>query len=283
MVSGDHPEEDTSRVLDENELRQYQMLLGILNWVTCLGRVDVAFAASSLSRFNACPREGHLHRVLRVFGYLKRHKNRRIVIDSNDPIHVGGEDALKQDFTSLLQELYPNATEELDTALPPPLMNELDITAFVDSDHAHDKVTRRSITGILILVGRTPVFIFSKRQGAIETSTYGAEFCAMRTAVEEIQSIRYMLRSLGVKVTLASLVCGDNLGVIQNCTVPESLLKKKHVAIAYHMSRGPQHQSAASGIVHPIKVSGKNNFADILTKAVTGTVFWSILERLTRG
>ena len=199
------------------------------------------------------------------------------------PYSCGGEDALKQDFTSLLQEFYPDATEELDTALPPPLMNELDITAFVDSDHAHDKVTRRSFTGILILVGRTPVFIFSKRQGAIETSTYGAEFCAMCTAVEEIQSIRYMLRSLGVKVTLASLVCGDNLGVIQNCTVSESLLKKKHVAIAYHMSRGPQHQSAASGIVHPIKVSGKNNFADILTKAVTGTVFWSILERLTRG
>ena len=101
----------------------------------------------------------------------------------------------------------------------------------------------------------------------------------MRTAVEEVQSIRYMLRCLGVKVTVASLICGDNLGVIQNCTVSDSLLKKKHVAIAYHKSR----ESAAAGIVHPIKVASKNNFADILTKAMSGPAFWSILERVTRG
>ena len=91
----------------------------------------------------------------------------------------------------------------------------------------------------------------SKRQGAIETSTYGAEFCAMRTAVEEVQSVRYMLRCLGVKVDTASLICGDNKGVVQNCTISDSLLKKKHVAIAYHKTR----ESAAAGIVHPIKRS----------------------------
>ena len=56
----------------------------------------------------------------------------------------------------------------------------------------------------------------------------------MRTAIEEVQSVRYMLRCLGVKVKHATLICGDNKGVIQNCSLPESLLKKKHVAIAYH-------------------------------------------------
>ena len=61
------------------------------------------------------------------------------------------------------------------------------------------------MTGILILVGRTPVCFMSKRQGATETSTYGAEFCAMRTAVEGVTSIRYMLRCHGVKVRHASL------------------------------------------------------------------------------
>ena len=83
MVTGDHPEEDTTRLLNEDEQNNYQMLIGILNWVTCLGRIDIAFAASSLSRFSACPREGHLNRVLRVFGNLKKNKNRRIIVDSN--------------------------------------------------------------------------------------------------------------------------------------------------------------------------------------------------------
>ena len=42
------------------------------------------------------------------------------------------------------------------------------------------------------------MFYPPKHQGAIETSTYGAEFNDMKTAVEEIISIRYMLGCLGV-------------------------------------------------------------------------------------
>ena len=159
--------------------------------------------------------------------------------------------------------MYPDAAEELDANLPPPLVEEISITAFVDSDHAHDKVTRRLITGLIAFLGRTPVFYFSKRQGAIETSTYGAEFCAMKTGVEETIAIRYMMRCLGVKVEIASLLCGDNLGVIQNSTIKVSLLKKKHVAISYHKTR----EASAAGIVHPIKTCGTINYSDVLTKS----------------
>ena len=66
------------------------------------------------------------------------------------------------------KEEYPDAVEEIDANLPTPLVDELAITMFVDSDHAHDKVTRRSITGLIVLVGRTPVFYYSKRQGAVK-------------------------------------------------------------------------------------------------------------------
>jgi hypothetical protein len=239
-----------------------------------IGRIDVAHATSSLSRFTACPRKGHLERLLRVFGFLKKRPNWRIVVDSQDPIYEGGEDLLSRDFTKELGDQYPGAFEEIDANLPKPLINEIEITVFVDSDHAHDKVSRRSITGLLIFVGRTPVFYTSKRQGAIETLTYGAEFCGMKTAVEELIAVRYMLRCLGVKVEHASMICGDNLGVIQNATISESLLKKKHVAIAYHKTR----EAAAAGICHPIKMGGVNNFADTLTKAQTIETFarWSV-------
>jgi hypothetical protein len=277
MVDGDHPEEDSSELLDDKDHKTYQMLIGMLVWICCIGRVDVTFPVTSMSRFTACPRKGHLKRVLRIFGYLKKHKNRRIIVDSRDPIIEGGRDILDKDFTKIFADFYPDASEEIDRKIPEPLIDELEITAFVDSDHAHDKVTRRSISGLLVLVGRTPVFFMSKRQGAIATSTYGAEFCAMRTAVEEVCSIRYMLRCLGVEVTYASLICGDNSAVISNCTLSDSLLKKKHVAIAYHTTR----EAAAAGIIHPVKVSSANNFSDILTKAVSKKTFWTIYGKLT--
>eukprot|EP00957_Ditylum_brightwellii_P190537 14503596-Ditylum_brightwellii.AAC.1 len=101
----------------------------------------------------------------------------------------------------------------------------------------------------------------------------------MRTAVEEVQAIRYMLRCLGVKVKYSSLIRGDNHGVVLNSTVSDSLLKKKHVAIAYHKTR----EAAASRTIHPIKVASANTFADLLTKALTGKLFWRLYGELTRG
>ena len=142
-----------------------------------------------------------------------------------------------------------------------PLFDELAISAYVDSDHAHDKVSRRSITGIIIFVGGG--FALARRQGAIERSTYSAEFMAMKTAVEEVMSERYMLRCLGVKVTRLTPILGDNRSVIMNATIPSSLLKKKHVAISYHMTK----EATAAEICRPLKTNGKWNFSDICTKA----------------
>jgi hypothetical protein len=75
------------------------------------------------------------------------------------------------DYTKELGDLYPEAHEEIDTNAPAPLVKEMEITVFVDSDHAHDQATRKSITGIAVFVGRTPVFHFSKGQGALSTLT----------------------------------------------------------------------------------------------------------------
>ena len=98
-------------------------------------------------------------------------------------------------------------------------MEEISITIFVNSDHGDDKVTRRSITGLIAFLDQMPAFYLSKRQGAIETSTYGDELCAMKTGVEDTIVRRYVKRCLGVNVETTSLLCGDNMGVIQNNTI----------------------------------------------------------------
>jgi hypothetical protein len=47
---------------------------------------------------------------------------------------------------------------------------KVQMTAYVDADHAHDLVARRSITGILMMLNNTPVRWESKRQKTVETS-----------------------------------------------------------------------------------------------------------------
>jgi hypothetical protein len=43
-----------------------------------------------------------------------------------------------------------------------------------------------------------------------------------------------MLRSLGVDLDGPTLMLGDKMSVVLNASVPSSVLKKKHNAIAYH-------------------------------------------------
>jgi hypothetical protein len=63
----------------------------------------------------------------------------------------------------------------------------------------------------------------------------------------------------------ANLYC-DNGGVVANSTKPESTLKKKHNANAYHCVR----EAAAIGTIRIAKEDGKTNLADMLTKPLAG-------------
>ena len=77
----------------------------------------------------------------------------------------------------------------------------------------------------MIMVNITTLFFMREFQGAIKMIKYSEDLCAMQTAVEEVHSGRYMLHCIGVKVKYASFICGDNIGVIQNIAISDSLLK----------------------------------------------------------
>ena len=56
LEGGDHPELDTSELCDEHQTKQFQTLIGQLQWLISLGRFDIAVHVMSLSRFRAQPR-----------------------------------------------------------------------------------------------------------------------------------------------------------------------------------------------------------------------------------
>jgi hypothetical protein len=88
------------------------------------------------------------------------------------------------------------------------------------------------------------------------------EFIALKTAVELIEALCYKLRMFGIPIAgLANVYC-DNDSVVNNTTKPESTLKKKHNAIAYHHVR----EAVATKTVRIAWKDGKTNLADILTK-----------------
>ncbi len=134
--------------------------------------------------------------------------------------------------------------------------------------HAGDKVTRRSRTGVLVFLNRAPIVWYSKKQNSIESSTFGSEFTAMKTGVEITEGLRYKLRMMGVPLDGPTHVKADNMSVVKNSSIPESMLKKKSNSIAYHYVR----ERAASGAVAISYEPTGANVADMLTKIQPGPV-----------
>ena len=67
------PELDVSIALDPKRENYYQNLIGVLRWALELGRIEIHYHFSIMSRYLASSREGHLEQVFCIFSYLKKH------------------------------------------------------------------------------------------------------------------------------------------------------------------------------------------------------------------
>ena len=99
---------------------------------------------------------------------------------------------------------------------------------FVDANHAGEKTTRRSMTGVLIFCNRAPIIWHSKRQNGVETSTFGSEFTAMKNSIKMIAVLQYKLRIFGVPIDGYTEIFCDNEAVYNNESTPEYQISKKH-------------------------------------------------------
>ena len=72
MSSTYHPEIDESNLIKDNDkISLYRSTIGSLNWLIVLGRFDILYATSTLSRYNMAPREEHFDALIQILGYLQ--------------------------------------------------------------------------------------------------------------------------------------------------------------------------------------------------------------------
>ena len=151
------------------------------------------------------------------------------------------------------------------------------VTCFVDANHGGNLKDKKSQTGVLIFINKAPIHWYSKSQTTVEASTFGADFCAMKTALEMIEALRYNLRMFGITVKGPANIYCDNEAVTKNTTIPESTLKKKHHSVTYHRFR----EAVAGGTVRIAKQGTEKNLADLFTKILTAVRREFLLERFT--
>ena len=266
LEKNDHPELDTSPLLDEDGITKFQSMVGAAQWLVTLARFDIATAVMTMSRYRVAPRVGHMNRMKRLYGYVRNYPHALIRIRTDLP------DYSDLKFTEYDWEysVYGHVEEQVPRDAPPPLGKEVVTSTYLDANLYHDLITGRATTGILHFINKMPIDWFTKRQATVETATYGSEFIAARQGTDQIIDLRTTLRYLGVPIRGRAYMFGDNESVVTSATIPHSGLNKRHNALSYHRVR----EAIAAKILAFFHIKGLTNPADILSKHCGGNEIW---------
>ena len=85
------------------------------------------------------PRSGHLQQCLNIFYYLKHHHKSWVVLDTTT-FDIDWKPTKNkpspQDCAEAMKEIYPDVAMETPYDMPELRVNPVNITIFVDADHA---------------------------------------------------------------------------------------------------------------------------------------------------
>lgn len=143
------------------------------------------------------------------------------------------------------------------------------ITGFCDADWAGDTSDRRSQSGFLIYLGETLVAWSSRKQETVAWSSIEAEYRAVTTTVTNLDWVRNMMIELGVEVPNPMVVNSDNKGATFLATNQICHSKLKHIAIDVDFVK----ERVEQGVIRVCHILGKDEKADILTKALQPKAF----------
>ena len=116
-VTACHPELDATPLLEIDDCRKLQILLGIMKWMVTIGKLELCQVVSYLSYFGAYSRKGHLDLSVRYFGYVKHTINKQISVDSK-PMKFN---RTAPNFHKLIPDVikdYPESTEDTHPSFP---------------------------------------------------------------------------------------------------------------------------------------------------------------------
>ncbi|WVZ83459.1 hypothetical protein U9M48_030605 [Paspalum notatum var. saurae] len=212
----------------------YRSIVGSLRYLVHT-RPDITFAVGMASRFMASPTTEHMSVVKHLLRYIA------------GTIHYG---------------LVYNRQE-----------GGLTLCGYSDSDMAGDMDGRRSTSGVLYCLGRSPVSWQSQKQSVVALSSCEAEYIAASTAACQGIWLGRLLGSFYGKSAGVVTIYIDNQSSIQLCKNPVFHGRSKHIETRFHFIR----DCVEGGQVTVRKIHTDDQLADILTKAL-GKVRFQVLR-----
>ena len=149
------------------------------------------------------------------------------------------------------------------------------LVGFTDANWAGNVDNARSTTGYIFYLANGPISWKSKQQKTVALSSTEAEYMSLTAASQEALHLRSLLPILDIDVSLPTVIYEDNESALQLANNPVHHDRTKHIAIKHHFIR----ETISSKQIVVLRVVTKENVADMLTKAVTNTVYEHLIER----
>ena len=198
QISKEHsPKTPKDRALMEKI--PYASTIGSIMYAMLCTRLDMAFALSVMSIFQANPRKSQWETVKCILKYLRRTKDFFLV--------YGGE--------------------------------ELKLQGYTDSSFQSDPNYSRSTSGFLFTLNGGAVSWKSSKQPTTANSTTEAEYIAASDAAKEAVWLKKLITDLGVVPMISNpipLLCKNNVAIAQ-AKEPRSHQKSKHILRRFHLIR----------------------------------------------
>jgi ribonuclease HI len=228
--------EEDEELLGEEDKKMYQRQCGRLLYIS-QDRPDVQFSTKTASCGMVSPTKSHLVSLKRIYRYLSTRKTLTYIFDV-------AEDDL----------FHPKV--------------------YCDSDWASCAKTRRSTSGVVVMVGTAVIATYSRTQTTIALSSAEAELTSMTSGVCDLIHLRNLLGELGYG-SKSCTVYSDSQAALD-------ALRRGGVGRIKHVSIRVLFLSSLvkNGTIAIRKVPGEKNVSDLLTKHVTQAVLKVLIPLL---
>jgi hypothetical protein len=230
---------------------EYASAVGGLLYLSITARPDIAQSVGVLSRFMSCPSEEACSAAQQVIKYLYATKDYGITYSrgSGGSPHLAAYMHARKNQVAVEDSFKDNGPT---------------IGTYCDADLAGDEDTRKSTSGLAIVMHGGVISWMSRLQPTIALSTAEAETIAGVEAVKQVMHLRLLLQELGLEQHGPSTIYEDNNAAIALAHGKEQSKRAKHYQIKVHFLNDQYKR----GTFAYEKVETKRMLADTMTKSL---------------
>lgn len=210
-------------------IKEYNSIVGGLQYLANNTRPDIAFAVNHLARFLSNPTQEHLQAARRVLRYISKQPDKGISFTRTEGMSI--------------------------------------LEAYSDADFAADPSSSRSTSGSLIRLSSGPICWKSHLQREVVLSTTEAEFLAATETCRQLRWVKTLLQELGIENYIdgskRTNLYVDNQSAISLIRNHDNHKRSKHISLRNFYCR-EQYQK---GRIFVKYVQSSDQLADSLTKA----------------